>query len=112
MRTSEQRVQELHRRMNAMEKARGRRRYQLVCAAACAACLAITVVMALAVSEPTIQSPGELPGSAAANLFADHASLDYVVVALLAFCLGVLVTVFCFRMKKRMKERQSDDRAL
>ena len=112
MRTSEERVQELHRRMNAMEKARNRRRYQMICAAACTACLAITVVMALVIAHLPIQSPIEGTGGAAASIFADHADLGYVVVALLAFCLGALVTVFCFRMKKHMKEREKDDRTL
>ncbi|MBR2188397.1 MAG: DUF4179 domain-containing protein [Eubacterium sp.] len=91
MRTSEERVQELHRRMNAMEKAKNRRRYQLMCAAACTTCLAITIAMALVIASLPIQSPGEITGNAAASIFADHASLGYVVVALLAFCLGVLV---------------------
>lgn len=108
MRTSEERVQELHRRMNAMEKAKNRRRYQLMCAAACTTCLAIIIAMALVIASLPIQSPGEITGSAAASIFADHASLGYVVVALLAFCLGVLVTIFCFRMKKHVKENQDD----
>ena len=85
MRTSEERVQELHRRMNAMEKAKRRHRVQLMCAAACTACLAITIAMALVIASLPIQSPSEITGSAAASIFADNASLGYVVVALLAF---------------------------
>ena len=110
MRTSEERVQELHRRMEAKEKAKGRRRVQLMCAAACTACLAVTVAMALTIASLPVRSPGAINGSAAASIFADHASLGYVVVALLAFCLGALVTVFCFRVKKHMKENRDDDR--
>ena len=112
MRTSEERVQELHRRMNAMEKARNYRRYRFICAAACTACLTITVVMALVIAQLPIQAPGEAVGSATASIFLNHAALGYVVVALLAFCLGVLVTLFCFRMKKHMKEKENDDRTL
>ncbi len=111
MRTSEERVRELHRRMEAMEKAKSRRRVQLMCAAACTACLAITVAMALVIASLPIRLPGEITGSAAAGIFADHASLGYVVVALLAFCLGALVTVFCFRMKKHRKEDRDNDRS-
>ena len=110
MRTSEERVRELHRRMETMEREKSRRRVRLMCAAACTACLAITVAMALVIASLPMQSPVEITGSAAASIFADHASLGYVVVALLAFCLGVLVTVFCFRMKKHWKENQDDDR--
>ena len=64
--------------------------------------------MALVIASLPIQSPGTITGSAAASIFADHASLGYVVVALLAFCLGALVTVFCFRIKKHWKENQDD----
>ena len=108
MRTSEERVQELHRRMNVMEKAKSRRRVRLMCTAVCAASLVVTVAMALIVASLPIQSTGEITGSAAASIFTDHASLGYVVIALLAFCLGVLVTVFCVRMKKHLKEGQDD----
>lgn len=112
MRTSEERIQELHRRMNAMKEAKSRRRYRLVCSAACVASLTITILLALIIARLPYQAPGEITGSAAASIFADRASLGYVVIALLAFCLGALVTIFCFRMKKHMKERQDDDRTL
>ena len=110
MRTSEERVQELHRRMEAMEKEKSRRRVLLMCAAACTACLAITVALALAVASLPVRSPGKLTGSAAASIFAEHALLGYIVVGLLAFCLGMLVTIFCFRMKEQKKENPDNDR--
>lgn len=113
MRTSEERVQELHHRMrtmeNAMENARIRRRYRLICATACTACFAIIVALALLIAQLPIQIPGEGVGGAAASIFANHTALRYVVTALLAFCLGALVTVFCFRIKKHMKERGEND---
>lgn len=112
MRTSEERIRELHRRMNAMEKAGNRRRYRLICAAAFAACLVITVVLASVIAQLPIQAPGEGTGGAAASIFADHAVLGYVVIALLAFCLGTLATVFCFRVKKHMKEQENNDRTI
>ena len=111
MRTSEERVRELHRRMEAMEKAKSRRRVQLICAAACSTCVVITVAITLVIASLPVHSPGAIAGSAAASIFADHASLGFVVVALLAFCLGALVTIFCFRMKRHMQENQDNDRA-
>jgi len=111
MRTSEERVQELHRRMNTMEAKKSHRRFQLMCVAACTVSLAITIAMALVIASHPVQSPGEITGSAAASIFSDHVLLGYVVVALLAFCLGALVTIFCFRMKNHRKEKQNNDRA-
>lgn len=41
------------------------------------------------------------------------AALGYVAVALVALCLGVVVTLFCFRLKRHMeKEGKRDDRKL
>ena len=59
-----------------------------------------------------IQAPGAMQGGAAASIFADHAVLGYVVIALLAFCLGTLATVFCFRVKKHKKEQENNDRTI
>ena len=110
MRTSEERVRELHRRMGVMEREKGRRRVMLMSAAACTACLAVTVVLALVIASLPVQAPGGINGSAAASIFADNASLGYMVVAQLAFCLGALVTVFCFRIRMHMEESQDHDR--
>ncbi len=112
MRTSEERVQELHHRMDAMEKTRNRRKDQFINAAAYAVGLVISVLMAFVISGTPMHSPGELAGSAAASMFADHAAFGYIVVALLAFCLGALVTLLCFRIKLHRKEDQENDRRL
>ena len=111
MRTSEERVRELHHRMRDMEKTRNRRRYRMACAAACTACLAITVLMALVISRIPVHTTDAVAGGITASIFTDHASLGYVLVAAVALCLGVLVTVFCFRLKRHMDDKEkSDDR--
>lgn len=110
MRTSEQRVEELHRRMDNLKKERSSRRYKLQCAAAFAACLAITVAMALIIAGTPFQSPAAGSDSISASIFANNTALGYVVVALLAFCLGALVTVFCFRLRKHREENRDVDR--
>ena len=45
----------------------------------------------------------------AIGFFAEHDALGYTAAALLAFGLGILVTVFCFRIRKH-KEEEKDDR--
>ena len=109
MRTSEERIEELHRRMDALKQARALRRYRLICAAACAAALILTVLLALGVSGLPAQSGETVPGSITASVFAGNETAGYVVVALIALCLGVLVTVFCFRIKHRMYETEKRD---
>ena len=113
MRTSEERVQELHKRMSAMKQAKTDRRYALTCAGAGAVCLALLTFLAVRISGLPVQEPGRMPGIASASIFADRGALGYVVIALLAFCVGVLLTVFCFRLKKHMNEEdRHDDRNL
>ena len=110
MRTSEERVQEMHRRMGALETAKTRR-YRLVSAVSCAACFALTIGLALVMSRLHTETPGGVPGSAAASIFTGREALGYVVIAILAFCLGALVTILCFRVRKHTEENRNDDRA-
>ena len=109
MRTSEERVAELHRRMGALKQAKAMRRYRLTCAAACAAALILTVLAALDVSRLPVWPDGAASGSVSASIFAGNTALGYVAVALAALCLGALVTVFCFRMKQRMNRTEKHD---
>ena len=99
MRTSEERVQEMHRRMGTLKTAKIRR-YRRISAVFCAACFALTVGLALVMS-----------GSAAASIFTGREALGSVVIAILAFCLGALVTILCFRVRKHTEENRNDDRA-
>ena len=110
MRTAEQRVEELHRRMDALKRARARRKYVAVCAAACAACLILAVALAPFASQTPVRYTDAVNGGVTASVFADHAPLGYVLVAVVALCLGALVTVLCFRLKRRMNEDKPDDR--
>ena len=110
MRTSEERVSELHRRMDLRRRAKARRRYRLACASAVAACLAAVLLVAVAVSRVPVQAPAAVSGGIAASLLADHAALGVVLVALVAFCLGVTVTLLCVRLRRNMeKEEKRDD---
>ena len=111
MRTSEERVAELHRRMAERRQEKARRRDAAVSAAAFCACLAVAVLLAVVIARVPVMAPDAAAAAATASIFADNRTLGCVVVALLAFCLGVLVTVFCFRVK-RHREEQSDDRTL
>ena len=111
MRTSEERVRELHRRMDARNRGKALRRYRLVSAAALAACLVLAVGLAVVIAGLAVQAPSAGPAGIAASIFAGHTVLGYIVTALLAFCLGAFVTVFCFRMR-RHREEEDDDRSL
>ena len=64
MRTSEERIRELHRRMNTLEEA-DRRRCRVISAAAVAACAAVTVIMAWVIARLPVQAvPAGIGGAA------------------------------------------------
>ena len=109
MRTSEERIEALHCRMDALKQAKAIRNYHLTCAAACVAALILTVLTALGVSRLPFRANDPVSGSVTASVFAGNTTLGYIVTALIALCLGVLVTIFCFRMKQRTSKTEKRD---
>ena len=108
MRTSEERIEELHRRMKKRENDKNNRSFMLKSGAVCAAGLAITVAMAFVISKaPGFDSDADMTGIPG-SIIAAHAALGYVAIGLLAFCLGVSVTVFCFRLRKHSEDKGDD----
>ena len=111
MRTSEERVEELHRRMGKMRQDRSRSQYRRITAAVCAVCLALTILLALAIAGLPVRAADGDSGAATASMFADRPVLGYVVVSVIAFCLGTAATVFCFRLRRQTElENQTTDR--
>lgn len=99
MRSSEERVNELHRRMASYRRTKARRSLWLGTAAV-AACLAVVILFALDVSRRAFELSDGNVGGITASIFAEHGALGFVTVALAAFCLGALATVLCFRLKR------------
>ena len=102
-------MRELHLRMENMQRIRIYRRYRINRAAALAACLAVTVMLAYVIGSLPARNLVVGTGSYTASIFANYEALRYVVAALLAFCLGALFTILCYRMRKRMEEEQQDN---
>lgn len=104
MRTTEERVSAARRR--AKELAR-RRRSRIAVFAGAAACLAMILSLALAMPSITARFSGAAYGGGmTASMFSGD-SLGYLLVGLLAFALGVCVTVLCIRLRRY--ERDADD---
>ena len=108
MRTSDERVAELHRRMEALQHKRERRKLALQCTGAIVACLVLVVAMALVIANTPLQTPAVGAAGFSASMLTGSAALGTVVVAILAFCLGALVTVFCFRLRRHSEEEHHD----
>ena len=115
MRNPEERVAETKRRIAKIEREKRRRRNTVTMASAVAACLALLIGASLAMPgiAASIQT-GDYSGfETAASIFHGGAALGYIVIGLLAFLLGVCVTVLCFRLRQMSREdgqdRESED---
>lgn len=106
MRNNEERITELHSRMEALKKAKVGRQYVAVSAAVYAVCLAVVILAASGFSNQPVLPRDAGSGSVTGSIFAGNETLAYIAVILIALCLGVLVTIFCFRLKKHMEKEK------
>ena len=112
MRSHEERVAEAKRRIAKMEREKRLRRNTITMASAVAACLVLLIGASFAMPgiAAKIQT-GDYSGfETAASMYGGSAALGYIVIGLLAFLLGVCVTVLCFRLRQMNREdRQNEE---
>ena len=109
MRTTAERLAEAKRRARELERERQRRRARGIFCAGTAACF---VIVSLALVMPGITegfSDTALGVGMAASVFSGR-SLGYLVVGLLAFALGVCVTVLCVRLRGHEGDSADEER--
>ena len=110
MRSHEERVVETKRRIAKIEREKRLRRDKITMISAVAACLALLIGASLAMPgiAANIQT-GDYSGfETAASIFHGGAALGYIIIGLLAFLLGVCVTVLCFRIRQFSRENAQD----
>ena len=109
MRSREERVAEAKRRIAKIEREKRRRRNTVTMASAVAACLALLIGASLAMPgiAANIQT-GNYSGFETAASMYGGAALGYIVIGLLAFLLGVCVTVLCFQLRQMNREDGQD----
>ena len=106
MRSHEERVAETKRRIAKIEREKRLRRDKITMISAAAACLALLVGASLAMPgiAASIQAGNYAGFETAASMYGGGAALGYIVIGLLAFLLGVCVTVLCFRLRQMNRE--------
>ena len=106
MRSLEERVAETKRRIAKIERENRLRRNTIAMASAVAACLALLIGASLAMPgiAASIRTGNYSGFETAASIFHGGAALGYIVIGLLAFLLGVCVTVLCFRLRQMNRE--------
>ena len=111
MRSHEDRITETKRRIAKIEQEKRRRRDTITIASAVAACLALLIGASLAMPgiAASIQTGNYSGFETAASMYGGGAALGYIVIGLLAFLLGVCVTVLCFRLRQISREDGQDE---
>ena len=110
MRSHEERVAETKRRIAKIERGKRLRRNKITMASAVAACLVLLIGASLAMPgiAASIQADDYSGFETAASMYGGGA-LGYIVIGLLAFLLGVCVTVLCFRLRQMNREDGQDE---
>ena len=110
MRSHEERITETKRRIAARQREKRLRRDKITMISAVAACFALLIGASLAMPgiAANIQTGNYSGFETAASIFHGGAALGYIVIGLLAFLLGVCVTVLCFRLRHMSREDEQD----
>ena len=111
MRSHEERIAEVKRRIVEKERQKRRQRRQIAAVSGVSACLAVIVGASFAmpgISEQIVQ--GTSSGFETAGTILGGSTVPgYIIIGLLAFLLGVCVTILCFRIRRLDKEEQTED---
>ena len=113
MRSYEERVAETKRRIAQIEREKRLRRNTVTMASAVAACLALLIGASLAMPGIAVrlQSGNHSGLETAASMYGGSAVLGYIMIGLLAFLLGVCVTVLCFRIRRMEREEPQGEKS-
>ena len=101
MRTDDERIKAMHRRAAEIEREGRARRIRTIQAAAFAVCFAAVAGLAVCMSaiSGSISPDGALQNMNG-SIFAGSSMLGCLVIGIIAFILGVSVTVFCYQIRK------------
>lgn len=104
MRTDEERINAMHVRAAELDEQRRARKVRIMQSAGVAVSFAAVIILALFMPRLADFGPGGPDGSAVegmnASIFGDSAALGYIVISIIAFLLGVSLTIFCFRLRE------------
>lgn len=111
MRTDEERARLIHKRTAELRLEKQKRKQRALDAACMAACVLLIVCIGTMMPGLTAGAAGGsvAHSSGTASLVGSHAALGYIVMGLMAFLLGVCVTVLLYRLQQRSKGKKRED---
>ena len=110
MRSHEERIAEVRRRITEKERQKKRKQRRIVAISCIAACLAVIFGASFVMSGISRQMvPGISSGyETAATILGGGAAPEYIIIGVLSFLLGVCVTILCFRLRQMNRENEQD----
>ena len=112
MRTNEERTRLIHKRTAEIKRENQKKKQRRLDAACIAACLLL--VVGIGAWMPALRAGGAAsggrPAAGAASPGGSPAARGSSLMGLLAFLLGVCVTVLLYRLRRRKERRQREDR--
>ena len=111
MRTDEERAGLIHKRTAEIKRERQRKKQRAFDGSCIGACLVLIVGIGSFLPDWVVGIPGgEVHhASGAASLVGSHAALGYILMGLMAFLLGVCVTVLLYRLHRRNERKQREN---
>ena len=111
MRTNEERTGLIHQRTAEIKRERQKKKQRALDMVCIAACLLLIVGIGSFLPDWVVGIPGgEVHhASGAASLVGSHAALGYILMGLMAFLLGVCVTVLLYRLRRRNEREQQEN---
>ena len=115
MRTNEERINAMHAQASELKKQKRARQVKIIQAAGAAVSFAATIVLAVCMPRLADFGTGSPIGPADsardmnASIFGNSTALGYIVIALIAFLLGVTLTIFCFRLREWQKQKDQQE---
>ena len=110
LKSNEQRIAEMHKRAALIEQNAREAKAKLyyICAglvAAAAMFFIVFILPGISGNRETSETFSGMYGS----VFSDGTALNYIVVGILAFLLGVALTIFCYKLNKWQKDKISEE---
>ena len=104
MRTNEERQQLIHRRTLEIQREQQKKRERVISGSGIAACLMIIIGIGCLMPEVTKQA--SVSGAKTNYTTGNYEALGYICMGILAFALGVCVTILLYRLRKAEEHRK------
>lgn len=111
MRTNEQRTQLIHKRTAEIKREHRNRKQRSLEAVCMVTCMFFVIGIGAWMSERMADSTvgNSIYSTGAASMIASHIALGYIITGLLAFLLGVCVTILLYRLRRRNERRHREE---